>query len=152
MVKGRQDLQSIWVCHKQCRTGHIVEVAFASQAPGYGGPYHTYPQAHDLHLFTSNCYSLWYTYIPTCILTGHMRAARLDPCELRTVVPYTYTLSERSAELHGRRSGSTTVCHPTAFHKAVTAFFQLTALPICHFFRRTFSVGFNHALPAHTDA
>ncbi|GBP73610.1 General transcription factor IIE subunit 1 [Eumeta japonica] len=28
-------------------------------------------------------------------------AARLDPCELRTVVPYTYTLSERSAELHG---------------------------------------------------
>ncbi|GBP78192.1 hypothetical protein EVAR_50136_1 [Eumeta japonica] len=31
--------------------------------------------------------------------------ARLDPCELRTVVPYTYTLSERSAELHGRRSG-----------------------------------------------
>ncbi|GBP93144.1 hypothetical protein EVAR_69406_1 [Eumeta japonica] len=27
-------------------------------------------------------------------------AARLDPCELRTVVPYTYTLSERSAELH----------------------------------------------------
>ncbi|GBP14370.1 hypothetical protein EVAR_92362_1 [Eumeta japonica] len=32
-------------------------------------------------------------------------AARLDPCELRTVVPYTYTLSERSAELHGRRSG-----------------------------------------------
>ncbi|GBP93697.1 PiggyBac transposable element-derived protein 4 [Eumeta japonica] len=30
-------------------------------------------------------------------------AARLDPCELRTVVPYTYTLSERSAELHGVR-------------------------------------------------
>ncbi|GBP30994.1 hypothetical protein EVAR_81892_1 [Eumeta japonica] len=28
-------------------------------------------------------------------------AARFDPCELRTVVPYTYTLSERSAELHG---------------------------------------------------
>ncbi|GBP58859.1 hypothetical protein EVAR_50516_1 [Eumeta japonica] len=27
-------------------------------------------------------------------------AARLDSCELRTVVPYTYTLSERSAELH----------------------------------------------------
>ncbi|GBP04267.1 hypothetical protein EVAR_73415_1 [Eumeta japonica] len=32
-------------------------------------------------------------------------AARLDPCELRTAVPYTHTLSERSAELHGRRSG-----------------------------------------------
>ncbi|GBP61417.1 hypothetical protein EVAR_37949_1 [Eumeta japonica] len=32
-------------------------------------------------------------------------APRLDPCELRTVVPYTYTLSERSAKLHGRRSG-----------------------------------------------
>ncbi|GBP89793.1 hypothetical protein EVAR_67605_1 [Eumeta japonica] len=34
-------------------------------------------------------------------------AARLDACELHTVVPYTYTrtLSERSAELHGRRSG-----------------------------------------------
>ncbi|GBP42020.1 hypothetical protein EVAR_95019_1 [Eumeta japonica] len=32
-------------------------------------------------------------------------AARLDPCELYTVVPYTYTLSERSAELHSRRSG-----------------------------------------------
>ncbi|GBP28500.1 hypothetical protein EVAR_22963_1 [Eumeta japonica] len=32
-------------------------------------------------------------------------AARLDPCELRTVLPYTYTLSERSPELHGRRSG-----------------------------------------------
>ncbi|GBP26973.1 hypothetical protein EVAR_95759_1 [Eumeta japonica] len=28
-------------------------------------------------------------------------AARLDACELPTVVPYTYTLSERSAELHG---------------------------------------------------
>ncbi|GBP73714.1 hypothetical protein EVAR_103176_1 [Eumeta japonica] len=27
-------------------------------------------------------------------------AARLDPWELHTVVPYTYTLSERSAELH----------------------------------------------------
>ncbi|GBP68289.1 hypothetical protein EVAR_57615_1 [Eumeta japonica] len=33
-------------------------------------------------------------------------AARLDPCELRTVVLYTYTLSERSAGLHSRRSGS----------------------------------------------
>ncbi|GBP29113.1 hypothetical protein EVAR_17649_1 [Eumeta japonica] len=32
-------------------------------------------------------------------------AARLDPYELRTVVPYTYTLSERSTELHGRRKG-----------------------------------------------
>ncbi|GBP81553.1 hypothetical protein EVAR_60265_1 [Eumeta japonica] len=32
-------------------------------------------------------------------------AARLNPCELRTVVQYTYTLSERSAEVHGRRSG-----------------------------------------------
>ncbi|GBP74872.1 hypothetical protein EVAR_99697_1 [Eumeta japonica] len=31
--------------------------------------------------------------------------ARLDPCELHTVVPYTYTLSERWAELRGRRSG-----------------------------------------------
>ncbi|GBP19578.1 hypothetical protein EVAR_102126_1 [Eumeta japonica] len=30
-------------------------------------------------------------------------AARLDPCELRTVVPYTYTLSELSAELHDTR-------------------------------------------------
>ncbi|GBP63592.1 Matrix metalloproteinase-25 [Eumeta japonica] len=30
-------------------------------------------------------------------------AARLDPCELRSVVPYTYTLSERSAELHGQQ-------------------------------------------------
>ncbi|GBP39555.1 hypothetical protein EVAR_26637_1 [Eumeta japonica] len=29
-------------------------------------------------------------------------AARLDSCELRKVVPYTCTLSERSAELHGR--------------------------------------------------
>ncbi|GBP31830.1 Basic juvenile hormone-suppressible protein 2 [Eumeta japonica] len=29
-------------------------------------------------------------------------AARLDPCELRTDVPYTCTLSERSAELHGK--------------------------------------------------
>ncbi|GBP06949.1 hypothetical protein EVAR_4391_1 [Eumeta japonica] len=27
-------------------------------------------------------------------------AVRLDPCELRTVVPYSYTLSERLAELH----------------------------------------------------
>ncbi|GBP19650.1 Mariner Mos1 transposase [Eumeta japonica] len=32
-------------------------------------------------------------------------AARLDPCELRTVVPYTYTLSERLAELHGIAGG-----------------------------------------------
>ncbi|GBP92584.1 Retrovirus-related Pol polyprotein from transposon TNT 1-94 [Eumeta japonica] len=41
-------------------------------------------------------------------------AARLDPCELRTVVPYTYTLRESSAKLHGRRSGgytsATSVC------------------------------------------
>ncbi|GBP80229.1 hypothetical protein EVAR_9715_1 [Eumeta japonica] len=41
---------------------------------------------------------------PTKNPPGEM-AARLDPCELPTVVPYTYTLSERSAELHGRRSG-----------------------------------------------
>ncbi|GBP66904.1 hypothetical protein EVAR_60961_1 [Eumeta japonica] len=33
--------------------------------------------------------------------TSDFGAARLDPCELRTVVPNTYTLSERSAELHG---------------------------------------------------
>ncbi|GBP53412.1 hypothetical protein EVAR_48164_1 [Eumeta japonica] len=31
--------------------------------------------------------------------------AYLDPSELRTVVQYTYTLSERLAELHGRQSG-----------------------------------------------
>ncbi|GBP74822.1 hypothetical protein EVAR_55092_1 [Eumeta japonica] len=33
--------------------------------------------------------------------------ARLNPSELRTVVPYTYTLRERSAELHDRRSWRT---------------------------------------------
>ncbi|GBP77256.1 DNA fragmentation factor subunit beta [Eumeta japonica] len=32
-------------------------------------------------------------------------AARLDPCELHTVVPYTYTLSEHSAELHAQARG-----------------------------------------------
>ncbi|GBP97711.1 hypothetical protein EVAR_101202_1 [Eumeta japonica] len=31
-------------------------------------------------------------------------AARLDPCELRTIVPYTYTLSGRSAELHAPKN------------------------------------------------
>ncbi|GBP45233.1 hypothetical protein EVAR_28981_1 [Eumeta japonica] len=36
-------------------------------------------------------------------------AARLDPCELRTVVPYTYTLSERSAELHATPHGQCTL-------------------------------------------
>ncbi|GBP63788.1 hypothetical protein EVAR_44889_1 [Eumeta japonica] len=48
-----------------------------------------------------------YTYRAHALLThsSDFRAARLNPCELRTVVPYTYTLSERSAELHGRRSG-----------------------------------------------
>ncbi|GBP28068.1 hypothetical protein EVAR_21188_1 [Eumeta japonica] len=38
-----------------------------------------------------------YTYVYT---HGVHVTARLDPCELRTVVPYTYTLSERSAEVH----------------------------------------------------
>ncbi|GBP62172.1 hypothetical protein EVAR_40623_1 [Eumeta japonica] len=33
-------------------------------------------------------------------------AARLGPCELRTVVPYTYTSSERSAELHETEYGN----------------------------------------------
>ncbi|GBP94088.1 hypothetical protein EVAR_99530_1 [Eumeta japonica] len=41
------------------------------------------------------------------------RAARLDPCELRTVVPYTYTLSERSAELHGNPSPSLSLGSPS---------------------------------------
>ncbi|GBP28324.1 hypothetical protein EVAR_11786_1 [Eumeta japonica] len=35
-----------------------------------------------------------------CDTKADFGAARLDPCELRIVVPYTYTLSERSAELH----------------------------------------------------
>ncbi|GBP56929.1 hypothetical protein EVAR_33986_1 [Eumeta japonica] len=38
--------------------------------------------------------------IPLLTYSSDFGAARLDPCELRTVVPYTYTLSEPSAELH----------------------------------------------------
>ncbi|GBP71986.1 hypothetical protein EVAR_45301_1 [Eumeta japonica] len=54
------------------------------------------------------------TYTPMYFLTNLLTyssdfgAARLDPCELRTVVPYTYTLSERSAELHGHIELATT--------------------------------------------
>ncbi|GBP51648.1 hypothetical protein EVAR_96244_1 [Eumeta japonica] len=46
-----------------------------------------------------------YTYGAHAVLTYSFDfgAARLDPCELRTVIPYTYTLSERSAELHARQ-------------------------------------------------
>ncbi|GBP56391.1 hypothetical protein EVAR_32261_1 [Eumeta japonica] len=44
-----------------------------------------------------------YAYGAYALLTysSDFGAARLDLCELRTVVPYTYTSSERSAELHG---------------------------------------------------
>ncbi|GBP69435.1 hypothetical protein EVAR_52707_1 [Eumeta japonica] len=43
-----------------------------------------------------------YTYGAHALLTysSDFGAARLDSCELRTVIPYTYTLSECSAELH----------------------------------------------------
>ncbi|GBP79559.1 Elongation of very long chain fatty acids protein AAEL008004 [Eumeta japonica] len=46
--------------------------------------------------------------VPAQLLTysSDFGAARLDPCELRTVVPYTYPLSERSAELHDPRTSS----------------------------------------------
>ncbi|GBP77359.1 hypothetical protein EVAR_40012_1 [Eumeta japonica] len=43
-------------------------------------------------------------------------AARLDPCELRKVVPYTYTLSERSAELHERRWVSQIAVEVLSYH------------------------------------
>ncbi|GBP57054.1 hypothetical protein EVAR_45810_1 [Eumeta japonica] len=45
------------------------------------------------------------TMVSLLTYSSDFGAAPLDPCELRTAVPYTYTLSERSAELHGRRSG-----------------------------------------------
>ncbi|GBP31414.1 hypothetical protein EVAR_17903_1 [Eumeta japonica] len=40
------------------------------------------------------CYHKLLTY------SSDFGAAHLDPCENRTVVPYTYTLRERSAKLH----------------------------------------------------
>ncbi|GBP34667.1 hypothetical protein EVAR_31536_1 [Eumeta japonica] len=51
--------------------------------------------------FMSRTMELW-NNLPSTLLTysSDFGAARLDPCELRTVVPYTYTLCERSAELH----------------------------------------------------
>ncbi|GBP21479.1 hypothetical protein EVAR_12080_1 [Eumeta japonica] len=64
--------------------------------------------------------------VPVLLLTysSDFGAARLDPCELRTVVPYTYTLSERSAELHGvqytQRRASARICAPNANTHACT--------------------------------
>ncbi|GBP24982.1 Pre-piRNA 3'-exonuclease trimmer [Eumeta japonica] len=46
-------------------------------------------------------------------------AARLDPCELRTVVPYTYTLSERSAELHERSQNILNLAKKFASHQRI---------------------------------
>ncbi|GBP46440.1 Aminopeptidase N [Eumeta japonica] len=47
-------------------------------------------------------FASYFGYIATHELTysSDFEAAHLDPCQRRTVVPYTYTLSDRSAELH----------------------------------------------------
>ncbi|GBP26358.1 hypothetical protein EVAR_95531_1 [Eumeta japonica] len=44
-----------------------------------------------------------YTIPELLTYSSDFGAARLDPCELRIVLPYTYTLSERAAELHGKQ-------------------------------------------------
>ncbi|GBP41616.1 hypothetical protein EVAR_34049_1 [Eumeta japonica] len=37
----------------ECRTVHIVGVTFAGRAPASAGPYYTYPQSYDLHVYSS---------------------------------------------------------------------------------------------------
>ncbi|GBP87487.1 hypothetical protein EVAR_63207_1 [Eumeta japonica] len=60
--------------------------------------------ADERHLNRSAYTSTWHKF-HLLTYSSDFGAARLDSCELRTVVPYTYRLSERSAELYGRRSG-----------------------------------------------
>ncbi|GBP77437.1 hypothetical protein EVAR_50697_1 [Eumeta japonica] len=78
-----------------CNFGARAEALVSSYAPS------TYRPPNEINSATSHFRNSHVPDTAHALLTysSDFGAARLDPCELRRVVPYTYTLSERSPEL-----------------------------------------------------